>query len=261
MAGVYLTDCLWFQGQRVVDLGCGLGLVGLVAATLLDETARVDLTDGDADLVRRAAASAERNAAVSGARDVAASVLWWDEAPAIAALNATAAGSGVSGGGSYDLVLASDCIYENGGLEVAAGMAKALAKTARDLLRPEPPESLPLRGETQASEWHGWTDCTDSSRWTESAAASDEYVWPPVAAPEQEEEEDTECSSVQQPKPCARCAWSGSVGGISRWTCCWTRSRRRVSSTMCPPPVRFFMITSVIFNRQVHILPLLGRFY
>jgi SAM-dependent methyltransferase len=191
LADYLCWDCPALQpeapsGQRVVDLGCGLGLVGLVAATRLDASGRVDLTDGDAEVVNRAAESALANSSVTRAGVVSASVLWWDDAAAIAALNAAAAAappdeaerfsasSSGSGGGSYDLVLASDCIYENGAPEVAVGMAKALAKTAQALLRPEPINSLPLRGQSSAEDWHSWIDTSDGA-----AIASDEFVWPP----------------------------------------------------------------------------------
>ena len=151
------------QAQRVIDLGCGLGLVGLVAGTLVGASGRVDLTDGSEAVVARARDSAAANAAVITCT-VASRVLWWGDAAAMAAL------------GSYDLVLASDCIYENGAPEVAAGMARALAKTASALLHPEPAESLPLRGQTPAADWHRWTDMTDPSEWS----GLDDFVWPPA---------------------------------------------------------------------------------
>lgn len=182
--------------RRVIDLGCGLGLAGLVAATLLDETGRVDLTDGDAGVVERAKQSAAANSSVTQPATVAASVLWWGDDIAIGNLNNSAsttpkvvqstAGDSVadldtnhqSSVGAYDLVLAADCIYENGSdPSIAVGMAKALAKTVAALLKPEPPKHalLPLRGATPPEEWHAWVDMTENI----GSDESDEYVWPP----------------------------------------------------------------------------------
>lgn len=201
--------------RRVVDLGCGLGLAGLVAATLLDETGRVDLTDGDVDVVHRAKLSAGANSTATQPATVAASVLWWGDESAIAALNQTANadskatsagipcsdgdgttgptqdGSGESGFGGYDLVLASDCIYENGSdPSIAVGMAKSLAKTAAALLKPEPVEyaSLPLRGVTPPEEWHSWIDMAEHV----GEGDANEYVWPPRPA-RQAQARDVEC--------------------------------------------------------------------
>ena len=107
-------------------------------------------------------------------------MLWWNDARAIAALNAeaidkaaTEAASTAAASGSYDLVLAADCIYENGAPEVAIGMAQALARTAGALLRSETAESLPLRGQSSPEEWHTWSDTAPACE------ASDEFVWPP----------------------------------------------------------------------------------
>lgn len=178
-------------GRRVVDLGCGLGLAGLVAATLLDETGRVDLTDGDVDVVSRANLSAAANSAATRPATVESSVLRWGDESAIATLNHNARAEGGaacaspaglayerkhSGAGAYDLVLASDCIYENGSdPSIAVGMARMLAKTAAALLKREPLESLPLRGQTPPEEWHAWIDMADHV----GEDANDEYVWPP----------------------------------------------------------------------------------
>ena len=184
--------------RRVIDLGCGLGLAGLVAATLLDETGRVDLTDGDGDVVHRAKLSARANETATRPATVAASVLRWGDENAIAALNQTAkanseaacfASSGSDGErnpesvhdgsvGGYDLVLASDCIYENGSdPSIAVAMATVLAKTAAVLLKPEPMDYalLPVRGETPPEEWHAWIDMAERV----GEADADEYVWPP----------------------------------------------------------------------------------
>ncbi len=189
--------------RRVIDLGCGLGLAGLVAATLLDETGRVDLTDGDVDVVHRAQLSAAANSKATQPATVAASVLWWGDESTIAALNQTAntgselaasttttgsdgertTGSARDGSekrafGGYDLVLASDCIYENGSdPSIAVAMAKSLAKTAAALLKPEPMEYalLPLRGETPPEECHAWIDMAEHV----GDPDADEYTWPP----------------------------------------------------------------------------------
>ena len=54
------------EGRRVLEIGCGCGLVGLLAARL--GAARVFLTDVDGDSVRLAATNAARNGLLQGPR-------------------------------------------------------------------------------------------------------------------------------------------------------------------------------------------------
>ena len=71
--------------RRVVELGCGLGLVGIVAASLLDDADLAVLTDGDGGVVDMARASLAKFADQERARDSnaricnhRAAVLQWD---------------------------------------------------------------------------------------------------------------------------------------------------------------------------------------
>lgn len=133
--------------RKVCDLGCGLGLAGLVAATLLDPGDSVHLTDGDAAVVNRARVSIEANDTPS---TVQASVLLWGDEAAQTELNRETVGT-------FDLCLASDVIYDP---ELAKGRAETLAKCVDALLKPEDPQELPLWHQTHESDWHSWIDCT-----------------------------------------------------------------------------------------------------
>src|SRR5690242_8148290 len=79
-------------GRRVVELGCGLGLPAVVAAL---GGARVLATDWSADAI----AMTEENAARNGARLETLLCSW-------------AAPEPIAGRGPFDLVLASDVLYE-----------------------------------------------------------------------------------------------------------------------------------------------------
>lgn len=85
------------RGARTLELGCGLGLTGIVAADLgLDVT----LSDYDED----ALAFATRSAALNGIANLRALVLDWTLAPAEVAR--------ILGAGRFDLILAADALYE-----------------------------------------------------------------------------------------------------------------------------------------------------
>jgi predicted nicotinamide N-methyase len=79
-------------GRRVLELGCGLGLPSVVAAL---GGARVLATDWSAEAVRAAARNAEANGTALATGRVA-----WDEPGPLLA------------GAPWDLVLASDVLYE-----------------------------------------------------------------------------------------------------------------------------------------------------
>jgi predicted RNA methylase len=71
------ADSMRLKGANVVELGCGCGLVGLVAALL---GAHVLLTDRDEECLALASASAEANAEGIGAAEgsVKTALLDWD---------------------------------------------------------------------------------------------------------------------------------------------------------------------------------------
>jgi len=112
-----VEDCALLKGdgRRVVELGCGLGLAGLVAAALLGETkgSEVVLTDGDAGVVARACASAESAQLTS---TVSCAVHRWGEAHDL---------------GRFDVVLAAEVLYDP---NVAVEASNALAKSCESLL-------------------------------------------------------------------------------------------------------------------------------
>jgi len=131
-------DCDALDGSRpgnVVELGCGLGLCGLVAAALLGHkdvgrASNVVLTDGDAGVVERAAESAVRAQGAAKLAPTEAQVHWWGDVDACASLNARYATA--AGGGSFDLVIAAEILYDP---NVANAASAALAASADMLLR------------------------------------------------------------------------------------------------------------------------------
>lgn len=111
-AGVLLCDYLVEQrhllhGANVVELGCGLGLCGLVAASLASPSGRVVLTDGDADCCARAAANVLSNARADAAPCVVRRLRWGDAAHDAALLDE-------AGVRSFDLVIGGDVVYDDG---------------------------------------------------------------------------------------------------------------------------------------------------
>lgn len=137
-AGLLLCDYLvslrpqWreaAQPLRVVELGCGLGLCGLVAAKLLPPLSSVWLTDGDTGCCARAAANVDANGAAVSPAVCRVRPLVWGDAAADARLVADA-------GGPFDVVLAGDCVYDDGA--EGAKRVAALVATASRLLSPAP---------------------------------------------------------------------------------------------------------------------------
>jgi len=91
------------RGLRVLELGCGAGLLAIAAAQL---GAEVTATDLDPRLLELCAANADANragAAGGAAGRCATAVLRWGDAAAVQAL-----GAGVG----WDVLLAADCIYQ-----------------------------------------------------------------------------------------------------------------------------------------------------
>ena len=98
----------YFSGKRVVELGCGTGLAGMVAARL--GAGSVLLTDGKPEIIARAARNVETNRV-----RVATERLLWGETLGDAKL------------GKYDVVIASDVLY-------LSATWKPFCETIRDLL-------------------------------------------------------------------------------------------------------------------------------
>jgi predicted nicotinamide N-methyase len=117
-SGVALADALTerdVRGCRVLELGCGLALPGLIAAL---KGATVLATDWSPDAIALLRVNAERN----GAMLEAAVSSWTDAQPELA-------------GAPWDLVLAADVLYErrNGDL-----LLELLPKLTREALLADP---------------------------------------------------------------------------------------------------------------------------
>eukprot|EP00741_Cyanophora_paradoxa_P018393 tig00000204_g17758.t1 len=108
------------EGRRVAELGCGLGLVGIVASSLVGAAGAVHLTDGDDAALRRAEANAAGSRA-AGDGPTSFGVLRWGPGGPAAAAGAVAA----VGGRPFDVAVGSDLVYPSGG-DGAANMGSIL---------------------------------------------------------------------------------------------------------------------------------------
>jgi predicted nicotinamide N-methyase len=116
------------RGRTVLELGAGVGLVGLVAAM---HGAHVVLTDAVPDLLDAMRANANTNAAAVQAAGGSITVLplyWGDKAEIEAVVGALPAGRG----GGFDLILGADLLY-------AASSFGVLFTTLRSCSRPPTP--------------------------------------------------------------------------------------------------------------------------
>ena len=141
------------RGRRVLDLGCGAGVAGIAAA--LAGAAEVVLADRDPAAAECAALSArasllllgdEERRSADGTADSAPSpspssrrlcvvssrVIDWDQAAAAAAAAAAAQSrdpsSSAAADGRFDVVLASDVLYDAGAASPLSAALRALAK-------------------------------------------------------------------------------------------------------------------------------------
>jgi predicted nicotinamide N-methyase len=109
------------RGRRVVELGCGLGVVSLVAAAKGAEVTATDWADGAIDLLRR---NAERNGV-----SLHAEVRDWRDPWAA----------------RFDLALAADVLYEERNVEPVLARLRELAPSALVGLAGRPYEEAFLR--------------------------------------------------------------------------------------------------------------------
>ena len=115
LAGYLATNPEVAKGRRVIELGCGTGLCGIVAAK--QGAAQVVLTDGNSELLGRVQRNVEGNLAPSMARNVEVRALKWGDLIDDRLLS------------SFDVVLGSDVLYNSAGW-------RAFAASAKELLRP-----------------------------------------------------------------------------------------------------------------------------
>lgn len=135
------------RGRRVLDLGCGAGVAGIAAA--LAGAAEVVLADRDPAAAECAALSAraslllrderERSAGADASSSCSSSpsqrrtcvvssrVVDWDQAAAEAAQSRDSSSS--SDNGRFDVVLASDVLYDSGAAAPLSAALRALVKT------------------------------------------------------------------------------------------------------------------------------------
>lgn len=119
----YLCDRVsLLQGRRVLDMGAGTGLVGLVASRLGAAVSLVDMPQAMPLLEANVAADAAGRPPAAGATEVLP--LLWGNAAHLTEL--------LKGGGRFDVVLCCEVVYQQPP-EVLA----ALRATLRDLLAPE----------------------------------------------------------------------------------------------------------------------------
>ena len=112
------------EGARVLELGCGLGLVGLALAK--GARARVSLTDGSEDALELVRSAVELNRPFVHEPTVA-HLDWREPAPAVEAL-----------GGRFPVVVGADVLYEPESFDALAKAAAALLRADGVLYLAEP---------------------------------------------------------------------------------------------------------------------------
>lgn len=132
-------------GVRILEVGCGLGLCGIVAAL---RGADVTMTDFNPDAV----SAAKRNADLNGVTVKCERFDWNDAAP----------GAWV---GAVDLVIASDVLYEAGGVGVTAlaGLVRTLGCPAM-ISDPARPQSSDAESAFRALGLRAWATPANSGR-------------------------------------------------------------------------------------------------
>ena len=117
------------EGQRscqILELGCGLGLAGTVASVRAGRLGSVLMTDGDAGVVKRAEQISMTNYVEGKDAKVSHDILWWGDVDKMQKIK-----EGTIDGQGFDMIVASDVIYDSNAFETA----KNFAATIQYLLR------------------------------------------------------------------------------------------------------------------------------
>ena len=137
------------HGNQILELGCGLGLLGAICAAKLgsegdacsgeirkansDTSPRVVLTDGNREVLERCIANAKRNYLSSDCQNISYQILHWgDHEQQLKLLQQ------LPGEKGFSLIVASDLIYEREGVEKTSLL---LAQTVDFLLNKEDPNA------------------------------------------------------------------------------------------------------------------------
>jgi predicted nicotinamide N-methyase len=133
-AELALSQPSLFAGKRVLELGCGVGLVGLALSRSATPPSHVLLTDGNA----AAASNARRNLGVDGASSTEVIELAWEEVSAEFAASL-----------APQVILAADVIYDPTSISaLCAALSHFLKQPAGELalvfVTPRQPASLAL---------------------------------------------------------------------------------------------------------------------
>ena len=137
------------HGNQILELGCGLGLLGAICAAKLgseddagsgethkaksDTTARVVLSDGNWEVLERCIANAKQNYLSSDCQNISYQILQWgDHEQQLKLLQQ------LPGEKGFSLILASDVIYERESVEKTSVL---LAQTVDFLLNKEDPNA------------------------------------------------------------------------------------------------------------------------
>ncbi|KAL3844993.1 hypothetical protein ACJIZ3_002396 [Penstemon smallii] len=110
-----MTHLSSFRGKRVIELGSGYGLAGLVIA-MVTEASEVVISDGNPQVVNYIQRNIDANSASFGDTKVDSMMLHWDQIEVLETA------------GTFDVIIASDCTFFK-------EFHKGLAQTIRCLLK------------------------------------------------------------------------------------------------------------------------------
>lgn len=114
-----ISKCSMFRNKRVVEVGSGYGLAGLVIAACTD-AAEVVLTDGNPQVIDYLEYNIMANLEGFGKTKVRSSILRWDKELSSSLRH------------SFDIVIAADCTFFKASHTDLANSVKGLLKRSRD---------------------------------------------------------------------------------------------------------------------------------